>query len=75
MTLPARKPWTVASAKDCVRNSYPKAVAIYSARHNGVFIRETRYLLSRIIGPEIAAETDTAAWKQVAEGLFQGTMK
>jgi len=63
---------TLKDAKACVRNKYPKATAIYSGRHNGVFIRETRYFLSRIIGPATAAETDTAAWKQVAQMVFEG---
>lgn len=63
---------TLKDAKECVKNKYPKAAAVYSARHNGTFIRETRYILSRIIGPQIAAESTTAAWKETALIVFEG---
>jgi hypothetical protein len=63
---------TLKEAKDCVHNKYPKAVAIYSARHNGTFIRETRYILSRIIGPHIAAESAIEAWKETALIVYEG---
>jgi hypothetical protein len=63
---------TLKEAEECVKNKYPKATCIYSARHNGCFIHETRYMLSRIIGPQIAAESTTAAWKETALMVFKG---
>ena len=66
---------TLKEAEECVKNKYPKATCIYSVRHNGCFIHETRYILSRIIGPHIAAESRTAAWKEVAELVFNGDVK
>ena len=63
---------TLKDAKECVHNKYPKAVAIYSSQHNGTFIHETRYILSKIIGPAVAAESTTVAWKETAQLVFEG---
>ena len=63
---------TLKEAKECVKNKYPKATAIYSAAGKGVFIHETRYMLSPIIGPHIAASSSTSAWKETALMVLEG---
>ena len=63
---------TIKDAKECVKNKYPKATAIYSAAGKGIFIHETRYILSRIIGPHFAASSTTTAWKETALMVFKG---
>ena len=61
---------TLKEAKECIKNKYPKATAIYSAEGKGVFIHETHYMLSPIIGPHIAVSSSTSAWKETALMVF-----